>query len=663
MKAYFDTECYPNYWLLKIRPEGTSLSVAYRLLEGQSFIQEQKSLILYWFDNYTVISFNGIRYDVPMITAALMGYAPAQLKELSDRMIVHKVKHWELGLPDWKPRDHIDLIEVAPGEGSLKQFAARIHSKTIRDLPYPEYTWLTHDQMDNVDYYCDTDIDDLIDLDKALQPQIAQRIALSERYGIDLRSKSDAQAAETALRHRCEKVLNRRLYKANIDWSMTFRYEPPEYIAFQEPQLQHALSLVKNAKFTLGKDDSDDVAGNVNAPPELKNLRIKLGSSTYKLGIGGLHSSESSISHYSDDNYVLRDNDVARYYPQLILNSGKFPLALGEAFRQEFQSIADERLVAKREAARLKKAKLTDTPEYLKAKTGDDGGKIMINGTFGKTGSPYSILFAPTMLIQTTITGQLCLLMLIEWHEHYGISVISANTDGIVIKCRRDMLHISEHLIGEWQRRTGLEMETVEYKSIHSRDVNNYFAVKADGEVKRKGEYAISGLVEKKNPDIEICSDAVASYLANGTPLLYAITECRDIRKFITVIKVTGGGTKLWGNGPIKGTKVRDMIAVLQENGWVKEGRNWRGIGGMIAKAKDAYNMCFNPQRPEYLGKVVRWYYSTNAPGPIVRPNGNLVPNSLNSRPVMTLPDEFPDDIDYEFYYQKCLQILVDMGK
>lgn len=658
MKAYFDTECYPNYWLLKIRAEGMLSSSSYRLEEGQSFSNDQMARIQSWFNDCTVISFNGIRYDVPMITAALMGYTPAQLKELSDRMIVHKVKHWELGLPDWKPRDHIDLIEVAPGAGSQKQYGARIQCKTIRDLPYDPDTWLTPEQMKNVDDYCDTDIDVLIDLDKALQPQIEQRIALSERYGIDLRSKSDAQLAETVLKHRCEKALGRQLYKPDIDWNLKFRYETPDYIAFQHPQLQRALSLIKESIFTIGD------SGTVQMPPQLENLSIPIGQSVYRMGIGGLHSSESSISHYSDENYVLRDNDVARYYPQLILNSGKFPLALGEAFRQEFQSIADERLAAKREAARLKKVKLTDTPEYLKAKTGDDGGKIMINGTFGKTGSPYSILFAPTMLIQTTITGQLCLLMLIEWHEHYGISVISANTDGIVIKCRRDMLHVSEHLIAEWQRRTGLEMETVEYKSIHSRDVNNYFAVKADGEVKRKGEYAISGLVEKKNPDIEICSDAVAAYLANGTPLLYTITECRDIRKFITVIKVTGGGTKLWGNGPIKGTKVRDMIATLETNGWSKEGKGWVVMAGEDPiRAADAYALCFDPQRPEYLGKVVRWYYSANAPGPIVRPNGNLVPNSLNSRPVMTLPDEFPDDIDYEFYYQKCLQILVDIGK
>ena len=350
MKAYFDTECYPNYWLLKIRPEDSTTRASYRLDEDQSFSNDQKATIQGWFDRYTVVSFNGIRYDVPMITAALMGYTPAQLKELSDRMIVHKVKHWELGLPDWKPKDHIDLIEVAPGAGSQKQYGARIHCKTIRDLPYDPDTWLTPEQMKNVDDYCDTDIDVLIDLDNALQPQIAQRIALSERYGIDLRSKSDAQLAETVLKHRCEKVLGRQLYKPDIDWNLKFRYEAPDYIAFQHPQLQRALSLIKESIFAIGN------SGTVQMPPQLENLSILIGQSVYRMGIGGLHSSESSISHYSDENYVLRDNDVARYYPQLILNSGKFPLALGEAFRQEFQSSADARLKAKREAAMIKKS-------------------------------------------------------------------------------------------------------------------------------------------------------------------------------------------------------------------------------------------------------------------------------------------------------------------
>jgi hypothetical protein len=272
------------------------------------------------------------------------------------------------------------------------------------------------------------------------------------------------------------------------------------------------------------------------------------------------------------------------------------------------------------------------------------------------------VLFAPQMLIQTTLPGQLSLLMLIEWHEHYGIPVISANTDGLVIYCPRDKLHVSEHLIAEWQRRTGLEMETDDYVAIYARDVNNYFAVKTPDDVKRKGEYAKAGLVEKKNPDVEICADAVAAFLAKGVPVDQTILACRDIRKFVTIQKVAGGGVKLWGDGPRKGELVRDMVPRLEAKGWKKDGRKWTR-DGVVMSPGDAYAASFPPRVPEFLGKVVRWYYSTSAPGPIVyATNGNWVGMSYGAHPCMTLPDELPTDIDYGWYITKANAILDDVG-
>ncbi len=300
--------------------------------------------------------------------------------------------------------------------------------------------------------------------------------------------------------------------------------------------------------------------------------------------------------------------------------------------------------------------------ELVTCNVDNEGGKIFLNGTFGKTGSPYSILFAPEMLIQTTITGQLSLLMLIEWHEYYGIPVVSANTDGIVIKCPRDKVYISEHLIKEWEKTTGLEMETVEYRGIYSRDVNSYFAVKSDGEVKRKGEYSKAGLSEKKNPDVEICSDAVADFLSKGIAPAATILGCSDIRKFITIQKVNGGAVKMWGEGPLKTALVRDMVPILERNGWFKDGRKWRK-GDMITDPTTAYKSCFAPQTPEYLGKVARWYYGTNSPGPIVyASNGNTVSLSYGAQPCMTLPDSLPTDINYDWYIKKADDILRDVG-
>jgi hypothetical protein len=653
--AFYDTECYPNYWLLKFKLE-SGVIYSFQLFEGQIFTIDQRRQILCLFDILTTVSFNGIYYDVPMIAAAMNGYDPSQLKMINDKIIVEKLKPWELNLPEWKPADHIDIMEVAPGAGGQKQYAGRIHCKKMQDLPYDPGKTLTAAEIAEVSAYCGNDLDVLEELYIALKPQLAQREALGKRYGLDLRSKSDAQLAETVLKHRCEQAIGRRIYKPEIDWNLRFKYNVPEYIGYSLPQLQRALQIIREAEFRLGASST------VTMPAGLDGLEITIGNSTYALGIGGLHSQEKKSVHLSDDEIELEDIDVEAYYPSLMLKAGAWPPALGETFLREYASIKDERVAAKALQGRLKKSGDTTSAEYVAAHVGNEGGKIMINGTFGKTGSPYSVLFAPEMLIQTTLTGQLSLLMLIEWFEHYDIPVVSANTDGIVIKRRRDRAHISAHLVTEWEKRTGLKMESTKYRAIYSRDVNNYFAIKVDGEVKRKGEYSKAGLVEKKNPDVEICADAVAEFLSKDVPIAQTIMMCTDIRKFVTIQKVNGGGVKLWGHGPLKDALVRDMVPILEGNGWVKDGRKWRK-GDIVTDARSAYVSCFHPQRPEYLGKVVRWYYGTNSPGPIVyASNGNTVGLSYGANPCMDLPDEFPTDINYDWYIMKADNMLRDVG-
>lgn len=673
-EAFYDTECYPNYWLLKLKPRNGPV-YSFRLNAGESFDAVTIERIRLLFEAYKVVSFNGLGYDVPMICSAMCGYTAEQLKWQNDRLIpaqvkghlrVQGAKPWELGLPEWAPADHVDIMEVVPGAGSQKLFAGRIHYKTMRDLPYPVNTHLTDEQKANVDEYCENDLGQLEALYDAVKSMIAQREALGKRYGMDLRSKSDAQVAEAVLKRRCEQALGTRIYKPKIDWGFRFRYEAPGFIAYSNPDLIRALTIATTSDFGIKPPaafGSEEKGKCVSMPEALEGLTITIGTSTYKIGIGGLHSQEKSVSHYSDAAGELEDIDVEAFYPSMMLNAGAWPEALGPAFLREYASIKDERVACKLLAKKLEKMGFEGTVEYIEAKTGDSGGKIMINGTFGKTGSPFSVLFAPKMLIQTTLTGQLVLLMLIEWLEHYGIRVVSANTDGIVTKCPPHLVETKRHLIAEWEKRTGLKMESTTYRSLHSRDINNYFAVKTDGSVKRKGEYAPASLIMKKSPDVEICSDAVAEYLAHGTPLAYTIAACRDIRKFVTIQNVAGGALKLWGESVRKGTKVADMVPVLLRNGWAKEGRKWRK-GDMLDSASEAYESCFAPQRPEYLGKCVRWYYGTRAPGPIVyASNGNTVSLSYGAQPCMTLPDAFPDDIDFDWYIAKAEQILVDVGK
>lgn len=653
--AFFDTECYTNYWLLKFRPRGGT-PITFSLRSGESLDERTVTRIRLLFELFTVVSFNGIYYDCPMIGAALAGYRCEQLKWLSDEIIVRGLKRWELNTPEWKPLDHIDIMETLPGEGSQKVYAGRIHCKTMQDLPYTPDQYLSSDEMLKVDLYCEHDLSVLEELFIAAAPLLSIRERLGQRYGLDLRSKSDAQVGAAIIKHRCEQAMGMKLYKREIDWNLKFRYEPPAFLQFQTPQLQEVFRIVCASVFSL------DAGGHVKLPEELGALEIPINRTVYQLGIGGLHSKEKKSVYKSTADTILRELDVASYYPTLIINSGKFPPALGPVFTHVYSEMKAERLQAKALEKKLKKMGDTTSPEAVQAHADNEGGKVGLNGPFGMLSLIYSILFAPEMLIQTTVSGQLSILMLIEMLEAYGVPVVSANTDGVVILCPRHLEAKCNALVKHWEAVTGLEMEATDYEAMYKRDVNAYFAIDARGDVKRKQEYNQAGLISKKAPGEEICSDAVAEFLSKGTSMIYTVAACRDIRKFVTVQRVNGGAVKLWGEGPRKEMKVADMTSVLLANGWVKEGRKWLKAG-LLTDARTAYNSCFPPQRREYVGKVIRWYYSTESPGSIVyHTNGNTVSLSYGAKPCMTLPDAFPTDIDYNWYLAKCESILKNIG-
>ena len=87
--------------------------------------------------------------------------------------------------------------------------------------------------------------------------------------------------------------------------------------------------------------------GNVVMSKELEKRNIPIGLGNYRMGIGGLHSSEQNVSHYADDEHVIVDRDVTSYYPAIILNNGLAPAHMGAAFTKVYRSLVDQRLAAK----------------------------------------------------------------------------------------------------------------------------------------------------------------------------------------------------------------------------------------------------------------------------------------------------------------------------
>lgn len=585
----FDVECYRNFFHVAFMNADEKVASVEMRNDGRLDVAKLGRLMR----SDVLLGFNNHSYDNIMVAAALENRSCSELKTLSDLIILSNLPSWRIaqdeGIQTPKGWDTIDIIEVIPGQASLKIYGARIGERKLQDLPYPHNAALTDDQMDEVAKYCANDLRVTKALADKIAPQLSLRADMGAQYGVDLRSKSDAQIAETVLKSEIEALSGKTLRPPKMEGGAKVRYRDPKIVSFDDPEITAIFKRICAHHFTLSG------SGSVQMPEWLSSTKIKIGAAAYQMGIGGLHSTEKGQGVKAGDDHDLFELDVASYYPSIILQQGLEPANMAGHFLPVYQSIVTRRLEAKRAGD----------------KVAADTLKIVVNGSFGKLGSKWSNLYAPDLMIQTTITGQLCLLMLIERLEGIGATVVSANTDGVVIFAPKSMADAIEQVAFDWQIDTSYELERTDYRALYSRDVNNYIAVKPDGSTKAKGVFAPAGL--SKNPDFPIVAEAVAAHVSGQGDFRDVINNCTDVTKFVSVRKVTGGAT-------------------------------WQG---------------------QFLGKAVRFYYSSGVDQNDCihyAKNSNKVPRSDGAQPIMDLPIAFPDDVEKERYVGMAMQVLKGIG-
>jgi hypothetical protein len=283
-----------------------------------------------------------------MIWGACKNADCGELKRLSDELINEERRPYG---EDRHSIDHIDIIEVCPApKASLKIYAGRVHCKRLQSLPYPPDTVLTKEQRNHVKEYCMDDLDDL-ELDyEELRPQMALRSAMSKQYGMDLRSKSDAQIAETVIISEVAKEIGYMPRKPRFDPNWVLRYQAPEYLRLNAWLTRPALDLMESLEFKLNPKD-----GSPSTPDALENYTVRIGNGLYRMGIGGLHSSETSCYYRSDNNVMLLDRDAISFYPKIILNNCLFPKQLTQVFLYVYNNIVERRINSKKKAVLIKK--------------------------------------------------------------------------------------------------------------------------------------------------------------------------------------------------------------------------------------------------------------------------------------------------------------------
>lgn len=404
----------------------------------------------------------------------------------------------------------------------LKQVLINLKWYRIQDLPYAPNKMLTDEEQDSVIDYCFNDTFGTRHLFHSKIEDVKLRINIKEKYKVDVLSSSRSSMADKLLYH---------IYTQKYGWidkevNTTRKVVHlgdliDDKIQFSSPNLKSLLNNLKKRKIVLGGDEG------------LKDI-ITINNTNYQLGLGGLHTIDPPQIYLPKKGFCYKDGDVDSYYPRIIINRRIHPEHIPQDnFINTIIGLVEDRMYAKR---KLKDKTLTEE-EYHTYSVVAFTLKIVINsGLFGKLGAEYGFLKDHKALYETTINGQLYLLMWAEAQEDNNFRIISANTDGLLSKVNTKDLDNYYKIAKEWSEKLGFTLEFNEYLKYIRRNVNSYLALGTDGKIKVKNDFVYELENDPdhllKGFDKPIVAIALKQYFVDGIPIEDTIYNHRDIYDF-----------------------------------------------------------------------------------------------------------------------------------
>ena len=427
---------------------------------------------------------------------------------------------------EWMTLKQIDVFKVNHYDNknrmvSLKRLEFEMDLENIEEMPiHHSKTDMTDEEIKLTKDYCHNDVMatyafynvTIGNTDHPLYKdnnQIELRQDIEEEFGIPCLNYSDSKIGDEMIKKfYCEE---KRIQYSDLPKKGLFRTEVKvkhciaDYVAFQTPELQAFLKRISKGVLTM-KDDFKEA--------------IQFYDNTYTFAKGGLHTENSPKIFEADDEHIIVDWDVSSYYPAIIINNGRYPYHLGPEFLRGYKTMFDRRLELKPLAKKDKRIK------------GIVGAlKLAVNSVYGKSSDMQSWIYDRQLTMFTTITGELSLLMLIEAYELAGIHVISANTDGVTIQVTKDKIDKMHEINAWWMEITKYELERTDYQKIIFSTVNDYLAIKTNGEVKKKGDF-LTDFELHKNKSARVVPLALEHWFVSGSSVSDFITTHTNIFDF-----------------------------------------------------------------------------------------------------------------------------------
>lgn len=475
------------------------------------------------------LGFNNLKFDYPVIhwmlqnefklmkvsadRAARMIYEHAQdLTRREDRGEWAAVAPWKVIIPQCDVY-RVHHFDNKAKHASLKWIQIALKWRNVQDMPlHHTYEVKTRDEILMI---LDYNLNDVLStralyLYKQTRALIDMRKGLGIKYGISvLNANNPKVGAEIILKFIAEK---KGVEVRDIKKLRTRR----DSVVLQECILADIKFKPQGKFYKVHQSMLAKVLTGFDNETKLKNkfkMSAVFNGMDYKFGLGGLHGCLKSTIWRSDDEYDILSCDVTSYYPRLAVENKWYPEHMGPEFIYAYDRCFKERkLYAKK------------TPE-------NEGLKLGLNGTFGKTNDINSPFYDPKFTMQITCNGQLLLALLCEELVLRGAGdILMANTDGIEVRVHKSKRALYEEICAAWEQKWRLQLEHQRYKVLATRDVNNYIGIFENGEVKCKGAYEVDKELHK-DPSMRVVSLAVREAIVKDCPKEQKVQELERVIK------------------------------------------------------------------------------------------------------------------------------------
>lgn len=417
-------------------------------------------------------------------------YFPKSLKQTSINLQWYELLEYELPPISDKDKHFYEKDNTLKG----------INVENLNKLVEKWDRYIIDEWIEPTMYYNMNDSFILCEMIRLYIDEIRLRYSISSAYGVDVLSSSRSNIADKLFTKFYSEfsglIPNQWQGNKTERTAMAFKRVIFPFIKFKTKECQELLEEMKKVVvYSTSKKALKEVS---NKYPEFKYLKtnndtgwfeITINKLVYSIATGGLHSqdiprelkskliyidSSSTVDctkektsiwdNITDDSYIYVHWDISSFYPSIMSVYHVAPAHLNEGvFTKLVSWLKDTRIAAKHSEEDI----IDGIPKDILAQA----LKIVINSIYGKLGFESGSLYDRLAVLKVTINGQLMILMLCEELELAGIEVISANTDGIVVKLYKKDKNKFESISNNWKQLTKLDADAEEYKCYINRDI------------------------------------------------------------------------------------------------------------------------------------------------------------------------------------------------